>query len=130
MTAAVTEAIYNRLVAATLGCPVYRNVPPPKRTPPYVVVGGATENVRPITLDGAGQGMTKTISIVAERKADSSAVDDLAEAVAVALNVAPRIYVATGYTIERIVVTGPIDLDLDDVSYGRSIALSLEVMKV
>jgi len=130
MTAAITTAIFDRLTAATLGCPIYRNVPPPKHHPPYVVIGGASEHVRPLTLDGTGQGMTKTVRVVAERKADSSAVDDLAEAVATALAVPASTYIATGWAVERVIVNGPLDMDLDEHSYGREVHLSLEVTKV
>lgn len=122
----IKQAVYDKLLAGSVGASIYSDRPPDDADRPFVIVGGPTDRQRSITLDGTRQEFSYEVLVAGDADEDSGDLDTVAEACATALHGNHLSYIASGWGFERARVEGPVEADPDRETYGRVLTVRLE----
>jgi len=132
-TAAITQGIFNLLsgsTALTSKISVYEGAPavfmfqaaPEDAEPPYVQSRGATDFPEPLDLNGDLREFTFTVEAYADASGDPIPIDDIGDVIADLFRVPTALAIA-GQRIVHTVVSGPVEIETDPDTYGRSVSV-------
>ena len=132
-SAAATQGIFDLLIgSASLAALVsdfegdpavfFQQEPPGDAQPPYVHSRGFSGFGTPLDLDGKFREIQFSVEAYTDETGDPTQVNTLGDTVADLFRVPTQLAIA-GYRIVHTVVEGPIEIDTDPDTYGRSVAV-------